>query len=72
MLKVEGVKFEHNRILVRLNDGRVELRHLANWPILLPLLKTDLEKNQISHDKIVWPLLKFELTVAQILKAKKR
>lgn len=72
MLRIENAKFEHNRILVRLNDGRVEMRHLANWPILLPLLKVDLDNNKISDDKIVWPLLKFELKVAQILEAKKR
>jgi hypothetical protein len=72
MLRIEEAKFEHNRILVRLSDGRVEMRHLSNWPILFPLLKTDLENNQISHDMIVWPLLKFELNVAQILRAKKR
>jgi hypothetical protein len=72
MIRIESVRFEHNRIIAKLNDGRVELRHLLNWPILFPLPVEVLENNEIVNDRIVWPLLKFELNLTQILRARKR
>jgi len=72
MLKVDGVKFEHNRMLVKINDGRTEVRHLLNWPILFPLVKSDLERNEIVGDRIFWPGMKFGLSLTQILRARKR
>lgn len=71
MLKIESIKFEHNRMLVKLNDGRVEMKHLLNWPRLFSVPVEALEKNEVIGDRIIWPLLKFELNIAQILKAKK-
>ena len=74
MLRIEGVKFENNRILLKLSDGRMELRHLSSWPKLVPLVKDDLEKFQVILDGtiIAWPFLKFQLKLAEILKANKR
>ncbi len=72
MLKIESVRFEHNRIIAKLSDGRAEMRHLLNWTPLFSLTAADLEKHNIVQDRIVWPLIKFELNLTQILMAKKR
>jgi len=72
MLRIENARFEHNRIIIKINDGREELRHLLNWPILFPVAVEYLNNHEIINDRIVWPLLKFELNLTQILRAKKR
>ena len=71
MLIFKSIKFEHNRIVVRLSDGREETRHLLNWPFLFTLVKSELEQCEIVNGGIYWPMLNFRLSVAEFLKAKK-
>jgi hypothetical protein len=72
LLRIESIRFEHNRILVKLNDGRTELRHLLNWPVLFGLTKENRNNYQIVQDRIFWPLIKFEISLTQILNARKK